>query len=251
MTQATLQASVRSGGGKGNARTTRRNGQVPAVIYGNNEKPLSIALDRNKLVIQLARGAAFFTHLMELTVDGKAHKVLPRDAQLDPVSDQPLHVDFLRVTDKTEIRIAVPVAVAGADKAPGIKRGGVVNVVSHELDLYCLAGSIPESIVVDVATLDIGDSVHMGQITLPKGVRLINPEEEEMTLVTIAAPTAIRDDARAAAAKAAEAEAATATAAAPAAAAPAAAGAKPAAGAKAPAAGAKAPAAAAKPAAKK
>jgi len=250
MTQATLQASVRSGGGKGNARAARRNGQVPAVIYGNNEKPLSINLDHNKLVLQLNRGPAFFTHLMELDVDGKKHKVLPRDAQLDPVTDKPLHVDFLRVTDKTEIRVAVPVSVIGGEKAPGVKRGGVVNIVSHELDLYCQAGSIPESITVDIFELDIGDSIHMGQITLPKGTRLINPEEEEMTLVTIAAPTAMRDDARAAAAKAAEAEGAAAAAATPAAgaAAPAAGAAK---GAAPAAAGAKAPAAAAKPAAKK
>ncbi|MGE3769604.1 MAG: 50S ribosomal protein L25/general stress protein Ctc [Bdellovibrionales bacterium] len=240
MTQATMQASVRSGGGKGNARATRRNGQVPAVIYGNNEKPLLIMLDKNKVSQQLER-ASFFTHLLNLEVDGKKHMVLPRDAQLDPVTDQPLHLDFLRVTDKTEIRIAVPVHVSGAEKSPGVKRGGVVNIVSHELDLYCQAGSIPESITIDVSELDIGDSIHMGTITLPKGSRLISADDaDEMTLVTIAAPTALRDEAKEAAAKA-EAEAAAAEAAA---AAPAAAGAAaPAAGAAAPAAGAAAPAA--------
>jgi large subunit ribosomal protein L25 len=237
MTQATLQASVRSGAGKGPAREARRQGLVPAVIYGNNETPLMITLDKNKLTMQLAR-PGFLTHLMTLDVDGKKHMVLPRDAQLDPVSDQPIHVDFLRVTDKTEIRVAVPVVVEGSEKAPGIKRGGVLNIVSHELDLYCLAGSIPEAITVSVDGLDIGDSVHMGQVKLPKGVRLINDDEEEMTLVTIAAPTAMREDARAAAGGTAEA-------AAPAAAAPAA-GAKAPAGKAAPA--AKAPAA---PAAKK
>jgi len=230
MTQATMQASVRSGAGKGPAREARRNGRVPAVIYGNNETPLLITLDKNKLMIQLSQ-AGFLTHLMTLDVDGKKHIVLPRDAQLDPVSDQPIHVDFLRVTDKTEIRVAVPVVVEGSEKAPGIKRGGVLNIVSHELDLYCLAGSIPESLVVDASSLDLGEAIHMGQIKLPKGARLINEEESEMTLVTITAPTALREDAKAAAGG---------TEAAPAAAAPAAA-AKP---------GAKA-APAAKPAAKK
>lgn len=235
MTQAVLQASVRDAAGKGSARQARRNGQVPAVIYGNNEQPLMINLDANKLSLHMAKGG-FFTHIQNVELNGKKHAVLARDAQLDPVSDLCLHVDFLRVTDKTEIRIAVPVHVEGQEKSPGIKRGGVVNIVVHELDLYCLAGSIPEALTIDASALDIGDSIHLSDIKLPKGVRPINAEEE-ITLVTIAAPTALRDDAKAAAdAKAAEAAAA----AAPAAAAPAAGKAAPAAAGK----DAKAPAAA-------
>lgn len=217
MTQAILQASVRDAAGKGTARQARRDGKVPAVIYGNNEQPLMINLDANKLSQSLAKGG-FFTHILNVELNGKKHAVLARDAQMDPVSDICLHVDFLRVTDKTEIRIAVPVFVEGQEKSPGIKRGGVVNLVIHEVDLYCLAGSIPESITINASALDIGDSIHLADVTLPKGVRPINAEEE-ITLVTIAAPTALRDDARAAAeAKAAEANAT----AAPAAAAPAA-----------------------------
>jgi large subunit ribosomal protein L25 len=249
MTQATLQASARTGAGKGMARAARRNGNVPAVIYGNNEKPLLVEIDRNKLNVRIGAGG-FFTHILELDVEGKKHKVLARDAQMDPVSDQPMHVDFLRVTDKTEIRIGVPVHIEGSDKSPGVKRGGVVNTVRHEIELFCAAGNIPEHIAINVAELDIGDSIHMADIALPKGARLINTDEKKMTIVTIAAPTAVREEAKAAEAeKAAAAEAAAAAAAAAAdPAAAAAAGAAPAAGAAAaPAAGA----AAAAPAAKK
>lgn len=209
MTQAVLQASVRDAAGKGSARQARRNGLVPAVIYGNNEQPLMITLDANKLSLAMAKGG-FFTHIMSVDVSGKKHAVLARDAQLDPVSDKCVHVDFLRVTDKTEIRIAVPLHIEGFEKSPGAKRGGVVNTVSHELDLFCLAGSIPEGITIDASGMDIGDTIHLADIKLPKGTRPINAEEE-ITLVTIAAPTAMRDDAKAAAeAKAAEAAAAAA-----------------------------------------
>ena len=183
-----LNAVTRPVGGKGNARSTRRDGNVPAVIYGNKESPLLIALDKNKLTPHTLK-AGFLTHVMELSIDGKTHRVLPRDVQFDVVTDQPLHVDFLRVTDKTEIRVQIPVSFTGSDKAPGIKRGGLLNVVSHEIGFYALAGSIPESIEIDVAGMEIGDSIHLAQVTLPKGLRLIDPKESEMTIVTVAPPT--------------------------------------------------------------
>lgn len=217
--------------GKGNARATRRAGNVPAVIYGNNESPILIALDINKLTPVIMRGG-FMTHTLELEIDGKSHHVLPRDVQFDPVKDFPLHVDFLRVTDKTEIRLEIPVNFTNTTTSLGLKKGGVMNVVAHAVGFYARAGKIPEAIEVDVGGLDIGDSIHLSQVTLPAGLRLINPSEASMTIVTIGAPTV-------------EAETAPAAEAAPAA------PVKGKGGKPAPAAAAAAPAAAAKPAAKK
>lgn len=219
---AKLNATLRPVGGKGNARSTRRDGNVPAVIYGNKESPTLIALERNKLTPLVLR-AGFLTHALELSIDGKTHKVLPRDVQFDPVTDTPLHVDFLRITDKTEIRLEIPVVLAGADKSLGVKKGGVVNLVSHTIGFYALAGAIPESITVDISGLDIADSIHLAQVTLPKGLRLINPSESEMTIVTIGAPMAEPEPTAAVAAAAAPAKGAKGKAPAKAAAAPAAA----------------------------
>ncbi len=183
------ESNGKSGGGKGNARATRRAGNVPAVIYGNNEAPILISLDINKLTPIVMRGG-FLTHTLELELDGKSHHVLPRDVQFDPVKDFPLHVDFLRVTDRTEIRLQIPVTFTNTAAAIGLKKGGVMNVVAHEIGFFAKAGAIPESIEVDVGGLDIGDSLHLSQVTLPKGLRLINPSEASMTVVTIGAPTA-------------------------------------------------------------
>ena len=130
------------------------------------------------------------SHTMELVVDGKTHRVLPRDVQMHPVSDMPQHIDFLRVNDKTEIRVEVPVTFKNQMTAPGIKAGGTLNVVAHAIGFYAQAGAIPESIEVDVGKMEIGDSIHLTDITLPKGLRLINPDESGMTVVTVGAATA-------------------------------------------------------------
>jgi large subunit ribosomal protein L25 len=237
----------RQGTGKGPNYQTRQKGLIPAVVYGGKEEPENIAIERHALELTLEKGA-FLTTLLRLKEDGgKVTRVIPRDLQLDPVSDRPIHVDFMRLPEGATIRIAVPVRFHGQEKSPGLKRGGVLNVVSHTLELICPAEHIPDYIDCDVSAMDIRDSLHISHVTLPEGAHTVI-KDKDITLASIVAPTHVIEEARAAAAAAAAAASAPA---AEAAAAPAAGAAAPAAGAAAPAAGAKAPAAGAKaPAAK-
>ncbi len=186
-----LAATARDRAGKGTARAVRREGQIPAVIYGNKEKPVMISLDYTKFHRELHR-PGFFTHLFDITVDGATHRVLPRDVQLDPVYDRPLHVDFLRVGDTTEITLKVPVEFVNVETCPGIKKGGVLNVVRHDIEVFALAGNLPEKIVVDLAGFEVGASVHISAVKLPEGVRP-TIEDRDFTVATIAAPTVKAD----------------------------------------------------------
>ncbi|MBI1245176.1 MAG: 50S ribosomal protein L25/general stress protein Ctc [Alphaproteobacteria bacterium] len=239
-----LAATARERAGKGAARATRRDGRVPGVIYGDKATPTLISLDPRD-VMREASKAGFFTRLYDIDVGGKTHRVLPRDIQFHPVSDKPEHVDFQRVGASTRVRVEVPVKLENAEKSPGIKRGGVVNLVRHEIELWANPANIPSRIVIDMSGLDIGDSVHINSIQLPEGVK--PTIARNFTVVALRAPSVQKVEEE----KPAEAAAAAAPAAGDAkAAAPAAAGAKPA-DAKAGDAKAAAPAAAAKPAAKK
>ncbi len=240
----TLAAEMRDRAGKGAAHAIRRNNRIPAVIYGDKQAPLMIAMDLN-LIARYVHHTGFFTHLFDVEVGGKKHRVLPRDAQFDPVSDKPLHVDFLRVSSNTKVRVEVPVAFLNPEKSPGIKRGGTLNVVHHAIEVLCSPDNIPERFEVSLEGLQINDAIHLSAIKMPEGVRSTTTEKD-FTIASIAVPSAIRaEQEEAAAAAAAAATAATApadgTAAAPAAGATAtpAAGAAPAAGAKPAAAGAK------------
>lgn len=242
-------ATIRPESGKSGARATRRTGQTPAVIYGDKQPPVLIAVDANRLFHE-SQKPGFFTRMYDIEIDGKIHKVLPRDVQLHPLSDMPEHADFLRVSGNTRVRVAVPVVFINQDKSPGLKRGGTLNVVQHKLDLWCQASAIPSKVEIDVAGKMIGDTIHISSIKLPEGTK--STSIQDLTIASVAAPTAVRDEALAAVEAA---KAATAAAAAPAegaaAAAPAAGAAAPAAAAgKAPAAGAAAPAAAKAPAKK-
>src|ERR1700760_2663878 len=241
-----LKATTRPAGGKGAARAERRAGKVPGVIYGNNQPPTTISVDDAELRQRILAGR-FLTTIYDIDLEGKKHRVIPRDFHLDPVRDFPLHVDFMRLGEGATIRVSVPLHVMNAETAPGIKRGGTVNIVTHTIDLEASVDNIPQYIEADVGALDISNSLHLSDITLPAGVRSLS--REDVTLVTIVPPSGYAEEQKAAAAAAAAAGTA-------AAATPGTAGAAPAAGAaaggaKAPAAGAKAPAAAAKPAAKK
>jgi large subunit ribosomal protein L25 len=191
-----LTAELREKAGKGNARQTRSKGRIPAVIYGNKEKPVMISLEYNPFVRQLHK-PGFFTHLFNVTIGEETHCVLPRDVQLDPVSDRPLHVDFLRVSETTEIIVKVPVEFVGGDQSPGIKRGAVLNVVRHDIELYCKAGSIPDKITISLAGTNVGDSIHISAVTLPEGVR--PTIDRDFTVATIAAPSGMKSDEAAAA----------------------------------------------------
>ena len=234
-----LKATARPSVGKGAARAERRAGRVPGVIYGNNQPPLPISVDDRDLRQRILAGR-FLTTVYDIELDGKKHRVIPRDFHLDPVRDFPIHVDFLRLGEGATIRVSVPLHVVRSEASPGIKRGGTVNIVTHAVDLECSVDNIPQFIEADVGALEISHSLHLSDVKMPGGVKSL--AREDITLVTIVPPSGYAEEQRAAAATAAAAGGAAAPAAgaaAPAAAAPAAA---PAAGAKAPAAGAKAPA---------
>lgn len=182
-----LGVEMRERAGKGAARATRRAGRVPGVIYGNKEEPTLISVEPRALHRQLQR-AGFFASLIDVELAGQKHRVLPRDVQFDPVTDIPIHVDFMRVTESTKVRVAVPVVFRNDAQSPGIKRGGVLNIVRHEIEVVCTAARIPPSIIIDLTGLDIGDSVHISMVTLPDGVTPAITERD-FTIATIAAPT--------------------------------------------------------------
>ncbi len=233
-----LKATARPKSGKGAARAERRAGRVPAVIYGDNQAPLPISVDDRELRLRIFAGH-FLTTIYEIDLEGKKHRVIPRDYHLDPVKDFPVHVDFMRLGEGATIRVSVPLHVKGTESSPGIKRGGTVNIVAHTIDLQASVENIPQYIEVDVAGLEINDSLHLSDVTLPTGTKAMS--RPDATLVTIVPPSGYAEEQKAAAAAAAApAEGAAAAPAAGAAAAPAAgaAAAAPAAGAaKAPAGG--------------
>ena len=188
MGQATLLAGeLRQGTCKGAARATRRAGRVPAVIYGNKEASVLISIDPLDLLQQL-RGPGFFARVYEIEIGGKKHQVLARDLQVDPVTDRPIHVDFMRFSEATRLNIDVQVVFENHEESPGLKRGGVLNVVRHTVEMRCKPNSIPESITVDLTGLDIGDSVHISAIEVPEDVELA-VADRDFTVATIAAPT--------------------------------------------------------------
>ncbi len=185
----TVPASPRESAGKGSARLARRNGMVPAVIYGNKKEPVLLTLERRILDRELDN-PRFFIRLIDVELDGNKHRVLPRDVQFHPVSDTPLHVDFLRFDPKRKITVAVPVSFDGENDSPGLKRGGVLNVVRYEVEVLCTADNIPQELLLHVAGLDIGDSIHASSVTLGEGVEFAI-SDRDFTIATISAPTII------------------------------------------------------------
>ncbi|MFV0281157.1 MAG: 50S ribosomal protein L25/general stress protein Ctc [Rhodoblastus sp.] len=182
----TLAASVRSGTGKGAARSVRREGRIPAVIYGGGETAQPISLDR-KTATQLVYAGRFLTTIFEIDVDGKTERVIPRDYQLDRVKDTVLHVDFLRLKAGSRLRVEVPVHFINVETAPGIKRGGTVNIVRHTVEMFVPADNIPESITADLAGYDFNDSLHISSIKLPEGCKP-TITDRDFTIATIAPP---------------------------------------------------------------
>src|ERR1700675_3790546 len=243
-----LKATARPAGGKGAARAERRAGRVPGVIYGNNEPPVTISVDDAELRQRILPGR-FLTTIYDIDLEGQKHRVIPRDFHLDAVRDFPLHVDFMRLGEGATIRVSVPLHVQNAEAAPGVKRGGTVNIVTHTIDLVCSVDNIPQYVEADVSSLEISHSLHLSDIKLPAGTKSLL--RDDVTLVTIVPPSGYAEEMKAAAAALAAGPAVVAGApaapgAAPAAGAAGAPGAAPAAGAAAPAARAKAPAAGAK-----
>ena len=181
-----ISATARTQVGKGAARAVRREGRIPAVIYGAGKEPTPISLDRSEANF-LVNAGHFLTTVFELDVGGEKSRVIPRDYQLDPVKDTVEHVDFLRISAGARIRVEVPVHAINAALSPGVKRGGSVNIVTHALSLLVPADDIPDSVDVDIAALDINESVHLADVPLPKGAT--TTASSDMTLVSIVPPT--------------------------------------------------------------
>lgn len=187
-----LKASARERVGKGAARAVRRQGRIPAVIYGLGEAPQPISLDFNETK-RLIFAGGFLTTVFEIDVDGKKTRAIPRDYQLDPVKDMPLHVDFLRVTQDATVNVEVPVHFFNHEASPGLKRGGTLNVVRHAVELHVPADSIPDNVVVDLDGTEIGDSIHISAVKLPKGVTPVI-QDRDFTIATIVAPSALKSE---------------------------------------------------------
>ena len=179
-----IKASARPRAGKGAARSVRREGRIPGVIYGDKKTPDTIALDHNELwkIVQKGR---FMSTIFDLDINGQMHRVLPRELQLDPIKDLPIHVDFQRVTAASRIRVAVPVRFINETESPGLKRGGVLNVVRHDVEVMCPPDRIPVVFEFDLTGLEIGRSIHISAVTMPEGVRpLIH--NRDFTVATVA-----------------------------------------------------------------
>jgi large subunit ribosomal protein L25 len=201
----TFAAETRAAAGKGPARALRRSGRVPAVIYGEKKDQEMVSLEARALRRQLGN-PRFFSTLCVLQVDGETVRVLPRDVQVHPVTDDPLHADFVRVSAGASIEVEVRVVFINEDVSPGLKRGGVLNIVRREVELLCPADAIPSEITIDLKAFDIGDSVHISHIALPEGVRP-TITDRDFTIATISAPTVVTEEAEEGAEEAAEAEA--------------------------------------------
>ena len=186
----TLSAETRDRAGKGASRALRREGRTPAVIYGGNEEPIAIHLEEKALNKALGTGH-FFNSVVELTVGGQTIRTLPKDVAFHPVTDRPLPADFLRVSEHAQVHVNVPVHFTNEAASPGIKRGGVLNIVIHDLDLVCDAAEIPDEILIDLTGLDVGASIHLKDVVLPKGVKP-GHDDAEATLATIVAPSALK-----------------------------------------------------------
>jgi len=165
-----LDVNVRENTGTGFARQARRNGMVPGILYGGDEAPVAIAIKGNE-VLKAINSGQFIGNMIELVHDGKGQKALTKDIQFHPVTDLPVHLDFYRVTAKSIIEVEVSVSFVGEEESPGMKQGGALNVVRYAIEVKCPAGEIPDGIEVDISAMDIGDAIHISDISLPKNVK--------------------------------------------------------------------------------
>lgn len=188
----TLSAEARERAGKGASRALRREGRVPAVVYGDKKEPISITVEEKALFKALQTGHFMNSVVMIEGADKAAIRTLPKDVQFHPVTDRPLHVDFLRIGEHSKVHVNVPVHFIDDEQSPGITRGGVLNIVRHELDLVCDAAEIPSEINISLKGLEVGDSIHLSSITLPKGSVSGLDEDRDPTIATIVAPSALK-----------------------------------------------------------
>ena len=190
--QLTLTAETRERGGKGASRDLRRNGRVPAVVYGGKEEPLMIHVEEKLLMKQLMTGH-FMNSVVMIEVGGKTIRTLPKDVAFHPVKDRPIHADFLRIAKDAKVHVEVPVVFANEEASPGLKRGGVLNIVEHEIELIVDAAHIPDDITISLAGLDVGSSIHLADVKLPKGAKPAHADRD-ITVATIVAPSALKSE---------------------------------------------------------
>jgi large subunit ribosomal protein L25 len=190
--QLTLPAEARDRAGKGASRALRRDGRVPAVVYGEKKEPLSIHVEE-KLLSKMLHTGHFMNSVVMIDYAGKAHRTLPKAVDFHPVSSRPIHVDFLRIGEHTKVHVNVPVRFDNEEGSPGLKRGGVLNVVQHELELVCDAAHIPNEIHISLEGLDIGDSIHISQVKLPEG-SVAAIDDRDFTVATVVAPSAMKSE---------------------------------------------------------
>ena len=190
--QLTLPAESRDRAGKGASRELRRAGRVPAVIYGDKKEAVSIHVEEKLLARMLSTGH-FMNSVIIIDAGGTPHRTLPKDVQFHPVSSRPIHVDFLRIGEHSQVHVNVPVHFIDEELSPGIKRGGVLNLVRHDLELICDAAEIPEQIDISLEGLDVGDSIHISNVTLPKGAKSAI-DDRDFTIATIVAPSALKSE---------------------------------------------------------
>ena len=185
-----MKATARPRAGKGAARAVRREGKIPAVIYGDKQDPETISLDENELWKIVTKGK-FLSSVFSIDIDGRKLRVLPRDVQVDPVKDRPVHVDFQRVASDGMIRVKVPVKFINELLSPGLKRGGVLNIVRHDVEVICPADAIPPAFEFNLEGLEIGKSIHISAVTMPANVRP-TITNRDFTVATLVAPSALR-----------------------------------------------------------
>jgi large subunit ribosomal protein L25 len=190
--QLTLTAETRDRAGKGASRELRNSGRVPAVVYGANQEPLSIHVEEKLLAKMLSTGH-FMNSVVMIDAGGKTTRTLPKDVQFHPVTSRPVHVDFLRIGEHSKVTVSVPVRFVDEEESPGIKRGAVLNIVKHDIELSCDASEIADDIEVSLKGLDVGDSIHISNVTLPKGATP-TITDRDFTIATIVAPSALKSD---------------------------------------------------------
>ncbi|WP_426267939.1 50S ribosomal protein L25/general stress protein Ctc [Sphingomonas sp. LHG3443-2] len=190
--QLTLTAETRDRAGKGASRELRNSGRVPAVVYGANQEPLSIHVEEKLLAKMLSTGH-FMNSVVMIDAGGKTTRTLPKDVQFHPVTSRPVHVDFLRIGEHSKVTVAVPVRFVDEEESPGIKRGAVLNIVKHDVELSVDAAEIPDDIEISLKGLDVGDSIHISAVTLPKGATP-TITDRDFTIATIVAPSALKSD---------------------------------------------------------
>ena len=189
----TLSAELRALAGKGPARATRRAGRIPGIVYGAGREPMPISLEPRELSRALAR-RGFFATLIDLHVNGSVERALPREVQYHPVTDKPLHVDFMRVAATSRVTVTVPAVFTNQEQSIGLRRGGILNIVRHGIELNCPVDGIPDHIIVSLDGLDIGDSVHISAVAIPEGCRP-TITGRDFTIASIAASSAVREEA--------------------------------------------------------